>query len=70
MRQLKVYKLSDGQIGIRCPRCDEVVVPIENPVGLDGYDCPECDQVIESSQLRLYRKALSELEYGEEAEYQ
>lgn len=58
MKQLRVYKKSDGDISIKCPRCDELVVPEKNPIGLDGYDCPECNQVIHEGSLSSWKKAV------------
>lgn len=63
-KQLRVYKNENDELVVKCPRCDEMISPTQNPLGLDGYDCPECDQVIESSSLRAYRKALKEEEDG------
>lgn len=56
MKKLRPVINSDGDVAVKCPRCDEIIVPSKNPIGLDGYDCPECNQVIESGALTLWRR--------------
>lgn len=60
-KQLTVRK-KDGLPAVECPRCEEVIIPIKNPIGLDGYECSECDQVIDSSILRSWRRAMEKAE--------
>ena len=57
MKKLRPVINSDGDVSVKCPRCDEIIVPVKNPIGLDGYDCPECDQVIEAKALTLWKRA-------------
>lgn len=58
MKQLKPLKNHDGEVAVKCPRCDEIVVPEKNPIGLEGCDCPECNQVIHEGSLVLWKRAL------------
>lgn len=53
--------MSDGGFGVMCPRCCEVIQPIESPL-FDGADCTDCGQVIPLNALKNYKKAMRELE--------
>ena len=60
-KQLRVYFDSDGNCRVKCPRCDEKIVPDKKHL-FEGYDCPECAQVIDSKILRNYLKVFSDSE--------
>lgn len=64
MKKLRPIINEDGEVAVKCPRCDEIIVPEENPIGLDGYDCPECNQVMETSALQLWRRAVDLRDQG------
>jgi uncharacterized C2H2 Zn-finger protein len=60
-RKLRVYKQEDGSPAVKCPRCDEVITPVNNHI-FDGVDCPECGQIIDEDQLEAYDRAVEEYE--------
>lgn len=65
-KKLKVFKTEDGELKVKCPRCDELVTPIETI--FDGMDCEECGQPISDYELSNYLKAVKEKEDNEDFE--
>lgn len=55
--KLKVKKTADGELGVECPRCDDVVIP-GYAQALDYWDCPECGLQFEASSLKAYQRKL------------
>jgi Zn finger protein HypA/HybF involved in hydrogenase expression len=67
MSQLRVLRFENGEPAVACPRCDEKVQPVKNPL-LDGFDCPECDGTISSSVLMRYLREVRKFEEGPDEE--
>jgi len=55
-KQKKVWRTEDGEAGVRCECCNEIVVPDFYPL-YEGYSCPECGQPFDGSSLKNYRRA-------------
>lgn len=55
-KQKKVLRTEDGEKGVRCDFCDEIIVPDYFPL-YEGYSCPECGQPFDPSSLKNYLQA-------------
>lgn len=64
-RQLRPIKMENGEFGVRCPRCYEVVIPLYIEM-LDGYNCPDCEQTIDPEQLILLRQKIQSFDENDE----